>query len=345
LAAQYADFRLRGQAQEGEVRQHVQDVSAPRTAQVGQEELAAVDDAPEIDAHQPVEILEGKLFQGRGQGDARVVYEQMDGAVGVDHLPGQRLHGVPVGHAGSVDGDVPGPLARQGPGLQHALLVHVHQRPARPALRQPHRQGAPDAVGRTRHDRNGVRVDVHRDGVVDEGPLADEARLGPSHPPQANGIGIALEIRTELLEVRLVRGRNLELHPAPLAVDLDRSALSLARLARPRGTLLGEVQRAVASVSDAQQQDRRIELVEPGQGRSFTEGGRERVLGHDPRGMPSPGGERGLGVPAAQHPGLGPEAVRNGSHLPGRRPVRIEGRQLGPDLVPPGLGNRRLRPM
>jgi len=55
-------------------------VAAALAAQARREHVAAVDDAPQVDAHDPAPIVERHLADGTGDGDAGVVDDEIDAA-------------------------------------------------------------------------------------------------------------------------------------------------------------------------------------------------------------------------------------------------------------------------
>ncbi len=77
--------RLRGDADQPEHAGQVDDVAFTRGLQVREERLGAVDDAPEVDVHQPLEVLVGHGLDGGRHGHAGVVEDQVDLAVVLDH--------------------------------------------------------------------------------------------------------------------------------------------------------------------------------------------------------------------------------------------------------------------
>ena len=89
---------LRRHADEPEHAGEVDDVALTRRLEVGQEGLGAVDHAPEVDVHQPLEVLVGHGLDGRPEGDAGVVHDQVHLAVIGHHLVGPGVDGGPVGH-------------------------------------------------------------------------------------------------------------------------------------------------------------------------------------------------------------------------------------------------------
>ena len=57
-----------------------------------QEKVAAVDDAPEIDADNAFPVLQAVPLEGLGEGDAGIVEQQVDLAMAGDHVIGQGRH-------------------------------------------------------------------------------------------------------------------------------------------------------------------------------------------------------------------------------------------------------------
>ena len=110
----------------------VHDVPLARPDQVGQERLGPVDDAPEVDPHQPVHVLPRHGFHRRAQSDSGVVEDQVGLAVrSHDGLgPGRHLCSVRHVHdiAGHQSRALRRALATQRLGLRKPRRVDVGQR-------------------------------------------------------------------------------------------------------------------------------------------------------------------------------------------------------------------------
>ena len=118
--------------------------------QVGQDGVAAVDHAPQVDADDPVPVVQAVLREQPAAAHARVVHHLVHGAVGGDHGVGQREHGVAVGHVEPVHAH-PGDERRD---LGQSLGVHVDQRELAAFGGQGQGQGPSDAArGPCHHGR------------------------------------------------------------------------------------------------------------------------------------------------------------------------------------------------
>jgi len=114
--------------------------------QQGQEQLAAVDHAPEVDADQPGEVVERLVGEVARHGDARVVHEHVHVAVLGHDLGGQALHARAFGDVGDVQRDLAAQRAHAGRGLLEPGLVHVDERERAAALGQRQRQRPADPL-------------------------------------------------------------------------------------------------------------------------------------------------------------------------------------------------------
>ena len=101
---------------------------SPDCLQVGQERLRAVDDTPEVDVHQPFEVLVGHRLDGGAERHAGVVDDQVDLAVVGDDLVGPGVDRVPVGHVEVLGGDLDSEALALRHRLGQAGLVDVAQR-------------------------------------------------------------------------------------------------------------------------------------------------------------------------------------------------------------------------
>ena len=135
--------RLRGDADQAEHAGEVDDVTLAGRLEVGQERLGPVHHAPEVDVHQPFEVLVGHGLDRRAQRHAGVVDDQVDRAVVGDDAVGPGVDGVPIGHIEVLGGDLdPEALA-----LRHRLGQARHRR-CRTGRRA--RRAAPARLARAR---------------------------------------------------------------------------------------------------------------------------------------------------------------------------------------------------
>lgn len=136
-------------------------------------------------------------------------------------------------------------------------------------------------------------MSAHPAGAVDQIPHAHQTGRSASHQPFAFGTGCG-ESGSDLPEVRVVTFEVFERHPASLALDGDGCPLRRPLLARTIAPVFGEVQGRVVFVTDTQEQDPAVELVQAGQRRPFTE---RLLVPSSPRmrAYPSAGGGGGCG--------------------------------------------------
>ncbi len=76
----------------------VDDMTFTGLLQVGQESLGAVDHAPEVDVHQPLEVVVVHVFYGSAQCHTGVVEDHVGVAEMVDHIVGEIIERLAVGH-------------------------------------------------------------------------------------------------------------------------------------------------------------------------------------------------------------------------------------------------------
>ncbi|MFO0631641.1 MAG: hypothetical protein U0168_02185 [Nannocystaceae bacterium] len=154
--------RLPWHADQPEQAREVDDVRVVALAQRGQEELAAVDHAPEVHADQPVEIREVELGELGGHGHAGVVDQDVDAAVLAQHLLRQRSHARAIRDVGAVARDPAVAVAFELVlHVAQAFVVHVDQRDVGARAHQRLCERTPDAAARTRDDRNPIAKAVH----------------------------------------------------------------------------------------------------------------------------------------------------------------------------------------
>ena len=112
-----------------------------------QEGAGHPDHAPEIDLHQPVEILFGDLLESAADGDSGIVEEDVGAAVGGEDRLGEGGDGLAVGDVEPVAADLDAVRAGERRGLGEALLVEVGQSEVAAAPRQGLGGAPADAAG------------------------------------------------------------------------------------------------------------------------------------------------------------------------------------------------------
>ena len=153
---------LGGHADQAEDAGQVDDVAVAGSDEVRQERLGAVHDAPEVDAHDPVEIVPGHVLDGGHQGDACVVDHEVDLPELGDDRVGVGEEGCPVGHVELVADGLRADLLAGRDGVGQRNRVDVGQ-------------GEPGApLGQ----RDGERPADAGAGAGDDGDLVGEMRHG-----------------------------------------------------------------------------------------------------------------------------------------------------------------------
>src|SRR6478609_11114906 len=120
--------RLAGHRHQPEERGDVDQGAVAARDEVGQELLGAVDDAPEVDADDPVEVVVGEVGEVAGRAHAGVVDDEVDATELLDHAGGPRCDRCPVRDVDDVLADLrrAGPLGERD-GLGEAVAVPVGQ--------------------------------------------------------------------------------------------------------------------------------------------------------------------------------------------------------------------------
>jgi hypothetical protein len=136
---------LRRHRDEPEQARRVDDVSVARRAQMRQERLRAMHDAPEIDADDPFEIVDARGFRARGQRYARVVEDQIDLAVLGPHERRPCEHRVAVRDVEPPRAGAHAVLRARGGRGREPDVVHVGERDRAAAPRQLDRETAAHA--------------------------------------------------------------------------------------------------------------------------------------------------------------------------------------------------------
>ena len=98
--------RLARDAEQAEHARDVDDVTVPRRLEMGEEGERPVHDSPEVDVHQPSEVVVGHRVDVRRQRDAGVVEDQVHPPVLRDHVGGPCLDSVAIGDVDVSDIDV-----------------------------------------------------------------------------------------------------------------------------------------------------------------------------------------------------------------------------------------------
>ena len=154
--------RLGGHADEAEDTGDVHDMPLAGLLQSRQECLGPVHHAPEVDVHQPFEILVGHRLDGCAERNARVVEDEVDPTVFGDDVVGPRIHRI-VGCDVEVCGrDLhPEAVARRH-SLGEPRVINVTQGQVRPAPSQRVGEGPADARAGPGDRRDTVAKIPHR---------------------------------------------------------------------------------------------------------------------------------------------------------------------------------------
>ena len=105
--------------------------------QVRQELLGAVDDAVEVDADDPVEVLVGHLLEVAADRDAGVVDEHVDPPELADDVERPLRHGGPVGDVDDIAADLGTEVLDEVDRLGQSVGVPVGERQQGTAARPP----------------------------------------------------------------------------------------------------------------------------------------------------------------------------------------------------------------
>jgi hypothetical protein len=123
-------------------------------AQVGQEELAAVDHPMEVHTEHPVEIFEGHLLEAAPGSHTSIVHQDLHTTVGLHDLVRQRLHPVAVAHVGHVRGNNQAIARTRTSSFVQAPLIDVDQRQMATQRGELLGQCTPDAAPSTGYCRD-----------------------------------------------------------------------------------------------------------------------------------------------------------------------------------------------
>jgi hypothetical protein len=128
----------------------VDDVRLTLPQERRQERLAAVDDAPEVDAHQPMKVLDAEVLEGTPERDAGIVDEELDTPVRGQRVCGVALDGSKVADVAHMPGHRVGSRrTRQIRRLFERLAPDIGEGQGAAPLRQGERERAADAAART----------------------------------------------------------------------------------------------------------------------------------------------------------------------------------------------------
>ncbi len=175
-----AHQRLRGEAEDA---RDVDHVSRARGLEVGEERLGAVDDAPEVHAHDPAVVLGGERRDGARQRDAGVVEDEVRAPVVGDDGVGPGGDGCLVGDVDHRRGETASPAGEQPLGLGETVGVDVGQREVAALGSQLQGQRAADAGARSGDGGDLVGQVLHARLLVLTGcrsPSFDHRPVSPS---------------------------------------------------------------------------------------------------------------------------------------------------------------------
>ncbi len=167
---------LRRHREQSEDARDVDDVTVAGLDEMRQERLGAVDDAPEVDVHDPVEVLERHLLDGAGEGDAGVVEDEIDRAEVGDDLIGVRQDQLALRDIEVIGLDLGTGLLDQRLRLGETVRVHITDREPCSAAGELDGQRAADAGSGAGHDGDLVGEVGHGGlSVPDTGGIWNEA--------------------------------------------------------------------------------------------------------------------------------------------------------------------------
>ena len=125
-------------------------MSLPRRLEMGEERLRAVNHTPEVDVHQPLEVVVGHRGHVGAEGHAGVVDDDVHPTVVGDDLVGPGVHVVASGHVEATGGHLHAPALTAGRRLGQAGLVDVADRQVGTPTAQLDREGPADPRARSR---------------------------------------------------------------------------------------------------------------------------------------------------------------------------------------------------
>src|SRR5690606_8812284 len=151
-----------GERGDARVRRDVEDEPALLRLEDRREDVATVDHAHQVDAQDPVPVLERDLADLAGHGDAGVVHEEVDAA---ERAPDRLRHRLDVGDLTDVDAHRHRATAGgfdEARRLLGALEVDVGDEHPAAALGQGEADGAAEAAAAAGHDGTGEFGELHQ---------------------------------------------------------------------------------------------------------------------------------------------------------------------------------------
>jgi hypothetical protein len=119
-----------------------------------EEVLDAVDRAPEVDGHDPLDVRERDLLDRAVQRDARVVNQHVRAAVALLDFAREALDARAVGHVHSVRRYARAPRRERARSLFERARVYVRKTERRALVSEARREGAPYPRGSARQNRD-----------------------------------------------------------------------------------------------------------------------------------------------------------------------------------------------
>ncbi len=163
--------------------------------QVGEERLGPVDDAPEVDVHQPLEVLVGHGLDGGAQSDAGVVDDQVHLAVVVHDFVGPGVHGDAVGDVEALGADLHSKALAEGDGLGQADFIDVGQGEVGAAGSEIPGKGPTDARGGAGDGGDTAIEGLHDRLLSEEVAVAAVWRMGLDNTMAASSMLLILSAR------------------------------------------------------------------------------------------------------------------------------------------------------
>jgi hypothetical protein len=129
----------------------------------GQEVLDAVDHAPEVDRHQPLDVGERNLLDIAEKYDASIINQDIGTPMPVNHATSEHLDLLCVGHINQVRGDLEGLACEASRDLIKPALINSGEGQTSALARQRFAEGTSYSCGSTRDNGDALMVPVAND--------------------------------------------------------------------------------------------------------------------------------------------------------------------------------------
>ena len=154
--------RLAGRRDDAEDAREVDDMRLRPFLEMRQEQHRAMHDAPEIDAHEPLDVIERELSHGADERHAGIVDDEIDAAVCGENGVAKRRHLLARGDVDPVRRDAPPGRSRFHRDCRQRLDIDIGKRQLAALAREAQRQRAPNAARGSGDDRDRAGERAHR---------------------------------------------------------------------------------------------------------------------------------------------------------------------------------------